>query len=93
MKDPCIYFFDSTGSLPPKQVENLIDDLIDKGKKNSIDFEYYYNDEEHQKGTTECGIYCIHFTIYMLKGGKFNEYINKDLADKFIEKFRSIYFI
>ena len=90
---PCIYFFDSVGSNPPKEVTKLINKIREQGKKNNIIFDYYYNDIQYQKGTTECGIYCIHFITYMLTNGIFHEYVNKNLSDEFIEKYRSFYFI
>lgn len=90
---PCIYFFDSTGNKPPKEVQGLINNFIKQGTSNNNNIDYYYNDIKHQNGTTECGVYCIHFIIYMLKGGDFESYINNDISDEFMEKFRHIYFI
>ena len=90
---PTIYFFDSTGAPPPKEVEELINIIIEQGKKENINFTYLCNDIQHQTGNTECGIYTIHFIIYMVEGKDFYDYIKKKKSDEYIEKFRNIFFI
>jgi hypothetical protein len=87
---PCIYFFDSAGNPPPKEIKNFIDDT----KNNSnINFSYIENDIQHQSGNTECGVYSLHFLTYMINNGNFMNYIKNKKNDKFIEKYRSIFFI
>lgn len=90
---PTIYFFDSTGDPPPKEVEELINIIIEQGKKENINFTYLCNDIQHQTGNTECGIYTIHFIIYMVEEKDFYDYIKKKKSDEYIEKFRNIFFI
>ena len=87
---PCIYFFDSVGNPPPKQIKDFIDDT--RGKSNK-DYTYIENDVSHQSGNTECGIYCLHFLTYMINGGNFMKYIKNKKNDKFMEKYRTIFFI
>ena len=48
---------------------------------------------QHQKGNTECGVYCLHFLETMLKGKNFEDYIKTKNNDEYIEKFRNYYFI
>ena len=67
--------------------------IIKQGKENKINFTYFENDIQHQKGGTECGIYSLHFIINMIEGNDFQDYISEHKSDKFIEKFRNIYFI
>tara|TARA_B100001123_G_C15098051_1_gene942385 strand:- start:102 stop:944 length:843 start_codon:yes stop_codon:yes gene_type:complete len=90
IEHPCIYFFDSAGNPPPKQIKEFIDDTRDNSK---INFSYIENNIQHQKGNTECGIYCLHFLTYMIEDGDFMDYIQNKKNDKFMEKYRSIFFI
>jgi hypothetical protein len=48
---------------------------------------------EHQYGNTECGIYSIFFIVEMLKDKITGNYLKTHiLKDKYIEKFRKIFF-
>ena len=87
MKHPAIYFFDSVGNKPPKELNELINTIRSQKK-----FKYYYNDIQHQEQNSECGIYCIHFLIYMLKNGNFKKYIQNKKSDKYISKYRYFFF-
>ena len=93
-ESPSMYYFDSVGSKPPKEIYDLVDKLQKQHhsiKGNTIDF--IYNDIQHQRGNTECGVYCLHFLETMLKGKNFEDYIKTKNNDKYIEKFRNYYFI
>ena len=92
---PSIYFFDSAKAIQnPAMIPSQILDLIEKiQSKNNYSFDFLYNDIQHQYGDTECGVYCLHFLIQMLKGNSFHNYINRKLTDKKIEKFRKKFFI
>jgi hypothetical protein len=93
-KVPSMYYFDSIGSKPPKEIKELVDKLQEQ--YNSIKgttMDFLYNDIQHQKGNTECGIYCLHFLETMLKGVDFEEHIQSKNDDKYMEKFRDYYFI
>ena len=92
-KEPTIYYFDSVGDKPSENIEELIDTIEEQGNMENISFNHEYNDIQHQEGTTECGMYTIHFIIYMLQGNSFKKYIKNKKSDEFIEKFRNIYFI
>jgi hypothetical protein len=96
IKKKKIFFFDSTGDAPPKQIMVLVDRVIDQGKKLTpkINFEFDSNERiEHQYGNTECGIYSLFFIVHMLED-KFTENYLKThiLKDKYMENFRKIYF-
>lgn len=93
LNEPVIYFFDSTGNKPPQEVEDLINKIINQGKENNINFTYLWNNKSHQKGGTECGIYTLHFLIYMIEENNFYDYIKNNKSDKYIEKFRNVFFI
>ena len=90
---PCIYFHDSAGSDPPQEVMDFVERVKQQGKRNGIIFTFLQNDRPHQTGSTECGIYCLHFLIYMIQNGDFMKYIRNRKGDKYIEKYRKIFFI
>ena len=96
IKKKKIFFFDSTGAKPPKQVMVLVDRIIDEGKSLTpkIDFEFDSNEDiEHQYGNTECGIYSLFFIVHMLEDKFTADYMKTHiLKDKYMEQFRHIYF-
>lgn len=66
-----IFYFDSAGDGPSKEVVALKNKLVEQGKQlsNPIVFKYYDNEgRDHQKHNTECGVYSIYFIITMLTG-------------------------
>ena len=93
-KVPSIYYFDSVGTKPPKEMKLLVDKLQDQYSSSmGSTMDFLYNDIQHQRGNTECGIYCLHFLETMLKGTDFNDYINNKNSDKEMEQKRNYYFI
>ena len=84
---PGIYYFDSLGKKPQDNIKKLINNI--RSQKKLI---YFYNDVKHQMKNSECGIYCIHFIIYMLNNGSFEKYISTKKSDKYIHKYRYFYF-
>lgn len=93
LKNGKIYFSDSGGSSPPKPMSNYMNTLYDISKKlyNAkpvID----YNEKDHQKKNTECGVYSMHFIISMLNGKTLDEYEKYHLPDNKIAKCRKKYF-
>ena len=93
-KEPSIYYFDSVGEKPPKQVFSLVDKLQEQYEsiKNST-MDFLYNDIKHQYKDTECGIYCLHFISNMLDGNDFKKYIGNIKKDDYMEKYRNYFFI
>ena len=106
IKDKFIFYFDSGGTLSiPKEMKVLVDRIIDQGKQLNppIKFKFYENYPlEHQMGDTECGMYSIFFIITMLTNKvedkifnyrqKINLFKKKRIPDKYVEKYRNIYF-
>ena len=93
-KEPTIYYFDSTGFKPPKEIYSLVDRLQEQYlsiKGTNMDF--VYNDIKHQYKDTECGVYCLHFMSTMLGGVNFEKYVNNIKKDDYIQKYRSYFFI
>ena len=105
-RDRLIFFFDSAGETIPKEVSEFVErvqaDAVElEGKK----YRYHHNHpKEHQMGNTECGVYSLFFIITMLTGEcelargkmnmrqKLNLFKKRTIPDKYMEKYRSIYF-
>jgi hypothetical protein len=88
-----VFYFDSTGESPPKEVEILIDKIISQGTENDIEFKYIINDNAHQKSETECGMYCLYMIISMLENKHTPYYLLKHrVSDIEMEKLRGEYF-
>ena len=96
IKKKTIFFFDSTGDPAPKEVNELINKIIEQGHNlhKPIKFKVDSNKGiEHQYGNTECGVYSIFFIVHMLEDKMTEHYLKTHiLKDEYIEKFRHIYF-
>ena len=93
IKQKYIFFFDSTGNSPPKEVKKLIKRITEQGKIAGIDFRYIENKKHHQKKPTECGVYSLFMIINLLKETKKPEdFITNTFPDDEIQKFRGQYF-
>ena len=61
--------------------------------KTTKKFNFTYNKIEHQKSSTECGMFSIYFLDKCLKNVSFNNFIkNKKLNDDLVFKYRDKYF-
>jgi hypothetical protein len=91
-----IFFFDSVGSKPPKEVKTLVKRIIEQGKNMMppIHFSYDQNHPvEHQYGNTECGVYSLFFIVEMLKDKITGNYLKTHiLKDDYIHTFRKKFF-
>jgi hypothetical protein len=91
-----IFFFDSVGRKAPHEIMKFVEKIQSQGKqlKPKINFVYDENHPvEHQYGNTECGIYSIFFIVHMLEDKLTDHYLKTHvLKDKYMEKFRKIYF-
>jgi hypothetical protein len=96
IKSKTIFFFDSVGEPIPAQIEKFVNTIIDQGRHLSkpIHFKFDQNHPvEHQYGNTECGIYSLFFITHMLEDKITGHYLKTHLLkDKYIEKFRKIYY-
>ena len=88
-----IYYFDSYGVKPPKQIVELIDKVKAQSKKIDRKCYYFYNDHSYQKANSQCGMYAIHFIKQMLEGISFSDYLKTKLNDKRMISLRNEYFI
>jgi hypothetical protein len=91
-----IFFFDSTGDPAPKEILVFIDRIKQQGKHMSPPIHFIVDSNEgveHQYGNTECGVYSLFFIIHMLEDKLTANYLKTHiLKDKYIEKYRKIYF-
>jgi hypothetical protein len=96
IKKKTIFFFDSTGDPPPREVKDLIKKIKEQGSSHSpkIDFKIDSNEgSEQQYGNTECGIYSIFFIVHMLEDKMTEHYLKTHiLKDEYMEKFRKVYY-
>lgn len=97
LKDKDIYYFDSNGIKPPKEIDELIRNL-----QKEKQFKVHINRFEHQMQNTECGIYSLFFIISMLteklgkktkKRKEIFEYLQRvRVSDNKMKKLREKYF-
>ncbi len=88
-----LFYFDSYGFEPPKQVIELVKRLKEQGAENNINMKYDYNKIRHQYKNSECGVYSINFIENMLNGVKFDSFCKRKISDDKMEQFRKKYFI
>lgn len=96
LENPSIYYFDSFGVKPGKEVRALMRDqtryLTEKRGIPLNDIKVDYNHIQHQKENTECGVYSINFLVRMGRGDDFQKICKNIIRDKQINKCRLIYF-
>lgn len=88
-----IYYYDSNGNLPNKNIAFFIKSIYDKLKKNKRKPKFIYNRKEHQKSNTECGMFSIMFNINYLKHNDFKTVIENNPTDSEMTNLRKILFI
>jgi len=99
---PKLYYFDSTGKPPNKEIHDFIlliarvqikkNPAIKNERERTTEVEVYINNKVHQKGNSECGVYSIYFLIKKLKAPS-NEPINNiHILDKDMKFFRKYIF-
>lgn len=81
---PEVYYYDSFGKPPPKQImaffTKFVDGLPPKARAYARKHSSF-NNTKHQRGNTECGIYSVVALEHVLKGGKFSEHCSKKISD------------
>jgi hypothetical protein len=91
-----IFYFDSAGSDIPHQIQKLVNNIIRQGNnsKQIIHFKFDKNYPiDHQQNSYSCGVYSLFFIVHMLEDKLTGHYLKTHrLKDKYIEKFRKIYF-
>jgi hypothetical protein len=102
--DPGVYYFDSYGIPPPKQVEIFMKSLANDepgllkgrvrtgGRRRVIEDRIGFNGRRFQYGGTECGMYSLYFIICMIHGMTFREFVKHPVPDKDMIALRDILF-
>jgi hypothetical protein len=96
VKNSTIFYFDSAGAKIPAQILKLVLTIMNQGKQLAKPIHFHFDQNypvEHQYGNTECGMYSLYFIIHMLEDKINANYLKTHiLKDKYIEKFRRIFF-
>jgi hypothetical protein len=96
IKKKKIFFFDSVGHKPMKQILDLVERIKEQGLSLNPKLAFSFDSNagiEHQYGNTECGIYSLYFIVHMLEDKTTEHYLKTHiLKDEYINKFRKIYF-
>lgn len=91
-----IYYFDSFGVKPEKRVRALMrkqtNYLTEKRGMKLSDIRVDYNQTQHQKQNTECGVYSMNFLIRMARGDDFDKLCAEIIPDDKMNKCRKVYF-
>lgn len=100
-----IFYYDSALYPVPREVTRLKNEIIRQGKSMSppIHFKYKRNKNTHQKTDGECGMYSLFFIVTFLTNEtefmknmtldqKMDLFCKKRIPDKYVEKYRKIYF-
>lgn len=93
-KNNYIFFFDSTGDVPQKEVKEFIKNVIQQGDFLGIKFKYFENKQAHQKQNTECGMYSLYMIVNLIKETKSPKDFMKGerIPDEDMLDFRKEYF-
>jgi hypothetical protein len=89
-----IFYFDSYGTRPEPQVSVLMRRIgkfcqTAMGVQNIV---LEWNEQQHQRENSECGVYSINFILRMLRGDNFNDICMSRIPDRKINKCRAVYF-
>jgi len=89
-----IFFFDSTGYRPQKEIREFINTVTAQGRALGIRFKYYENRKQHQKLNTECGMYSLFMIVNLIEGTRSpEEFMRGDrIPDHHMLEFRKEYF-
>lgn len=70
VKKGYIFYFDSTGRGPGKEINKLVNTITTQAKGLGVELKYIVNNREHQKGNNECGMYSLYAITSQLKDSK-----------------------
>jgi len=89
-----IFFFDSTGYRPQKEIREFINTVTTQGRALGIRFKYYENRKQHQKLNTECGMYSLFMIVNLIEDTRSpEEFMRGDrIPDRHMLEFRNEYF-
>lgn len=93
-KNNYVFFFDSTGDRPQKEIQTFVNTVMQQGKSLGINFKYYENRKQHQKRNTECGMYALFMIVNLIEGTRTPEEFMRGvrIPDSYMLEFRNEYF-
>jgi hypothetical protein len=89
-----VFFFDSTGDRPQKEIQTFIDTVMQQGNSLGIKFKYHENRKQHQKRNTECGMYALFMIVNLIEGTRTPQEFMRGvrIPDSYMLEFRNEYF-
>lgn len=88
-----IYFFDSYGDKPPKEVKVFMKRVQKQSRTLGREFKIITNTKRHQRSESECGMYSLYIIIELLKGMQsFKELSSTRIPDKRVKILRKVYY-
>jgi hypothetical protein len=81
-------YYDSVGKPPTK----CIDRHFIQPFQEKTGYDLIYNNKAHQRNNSECGVFSINFILNRLNGIEFEDFCNKTLNDKMMNKLRQYIF-
>lgn len=94
-EEPFIFFFDSVGDKMPKEVEKLVNKILNMAKNKNLNLKFIENyNIQHQISNSECGMYCLYFILKLLHNKPTNYFLDKNnlITDKHVQDYRNKYF-
>ena len=94
LKNNYIFFFDSTGDRPQKEIRDFIKMVMQQGRALGMQFKYYENRKQHQKHNTECGMYALFMIVNLIEETRTPEEFMRGerIPDSQMLEFRKEYF-
>jgi Ulp1 protease family, C-terminal catalytic domain len=81
------YYFDSYGLPPSPEITRFLERCKAQGCETVL-----YNDIQHQRKDSECGMYCLYVIICLLKGRTFQAICTDIVKDDTMNAFRDVLF-
>jgi hypothetical protein len=88
LKRNCVYYFDSYGVEPPKQIARFMRYLTLQEPRLRLES----NGRRFQYSNSECGMYSMYFIIRMIEGESFKKFCKNRIDDKYMLDFRKVLF-
>ena len=85
-----INYYDSYGSKPIPLINQFINNLKNKYRKNGYKATVIYNDKRHQYGGSECGMYSMNFILERLNNITMYQIYKRNISDKKMNDLRKL---
>lgn len=85
MSKPELYYYDSFGKAPPKEVKQLFRNILSKMTPDIAGEavkRVLYNRKQHQRGGSECALFAMCALEAVIRGADFTKYCKLDLNDE-----------